>query len=594
MDAGVNNNRKTRIISIDLGTSTTVVRVHNVGEGNRVVPVAVNGMGTIPTIAFQLDGSNEMYYGYDAQAKYDSNAAGSLFKNFKMDLISENEIERVRAEELILGFLRYVYDQYQSLLNKEAFDPADEIKVYVSHPAKWNSYARTQMKQIVEKAGFCKQSNITLKDEPTAALLSVIHEKNTELKQAGMLFEGKEYKAMMIDMGAGTTDIVLCTYKVTDKKLKVDNIFTYPSISNPGLCGGREIDEAIVSAAEVFVNKMQVKPSASGNKVINKLSRGVKRWKDKTVSLVLRDNIALPEPDDISAFRDTLYEFGVPVMNEHERFSITREYFETFTKGHWEQWVNLLKGTFDEVKGVQYDSLICPKNPEEVELLIITGGHSQWYVVQEYLLGKTGFIDLPQLDFARIHAHPELLVQSGNPQETVAVGLCHIDEDVVGALAAANDVSISFTCEGKYLGACELIRKGVPLPFAKNDFLITNSIDGNFIFRRELKIDYSIVTDKINTIKKSITVPSDGILATLIKTVLSFVGVAIFDVPRILYYMVMGKLDELDDTLLQTIVNNEYKVELSPDILVNEEGIIKVGGIIKVDGESLNIPQIVI
>lgn len=594
MDTGVNNNITTRVIGIDFGTSTTVVRVHNVGGGNRIVPVAVNGMRTIPTIAFQPEGSNEMYYGYDAQAKYDSNIAGTLFKNFKMDLISENETERVKAEELIQGFLRYVYDQYQSLLNNEAFDPADEIKVYVSHPAKWNSYARTQMKQLVEKAGFCKQSNIVLKDEPTAAVLSVIHEKNTELKQAGMLFEGKEYKAMMIDMGAGTTDIVLCTYKVSDKKLEIENIFTYPSINTPGLCGGREIDEAIISEAEVFVHKMQAKPSASGEKVISKIRHGVKKWKEQTVSGVLRKSIVLPEPDDISAFRDTLYEFGVPIMNEHERFSISREYFETFTRGHWEQWVNLLKGTFDEVKGVQYDNLKCPKSPEEVELLIITGGHSQWYVVQEYLLGKTGFIDLPQLDFAKIHAHPEFLVQSGDPQETVAVGLCHIDEDVVGALAAANDVSINFTCEGKYLGACELIRKGVPLPFAKADFLITNSIDGNFIFRRELTIEYSIVTDKTNTVKKSITVPSTGILETLIKAALSFFGVAIFDVPRTLYYMIMGKLDELDDTVVQAIVNNEYKVELSPDILVNEEGIIKVGGIIKVDGESLNIPQIVI
>lgn len=594
MDTDVNNNITTRVIGIDFGTSTTVVRVHNVGERNRIIPVTSNSMRTIPTIAFQPDGSNEMYYGYDAQAKYDSNTAGTLFKNFKMNLISENEMERVRAEELILGFLRYVYDQYQSLLNNGVFDSADEIKVYVSHPAKWNSYARTQMKQLVETAGFCKQSNIALKDEPTAAVLSVIHEKNEDLKKAGMLFEGKEYKAMMIDMGAGTTDIVLCTYKVSDKKLNVDNIFTYPSIKNPSSCGGREIDEAIISEVEMFVSKMQAKPSASGEKVISKIRRGVKKWKEQTVSSTLRGNTVLPEPDDISAFRDTLNEFGVPIMNGHEKFSITREYFESFTKGHWEQWVNLLKGAFDEVKEGQYDNLKCPKSPEEVELLILTGGHSQWYVVQEYLLGKTGFIDLPQLDFSRIHAHPEFLVQSEDPQETVAVGLCHIDEDVVGALGAANDVSISFTCEGKYLGACELIRKGVPLPFAKNDFLITNSIDGNFIFRRELNIEYSIVTDQINTIKKSITVPSDGILATLIKAVLSLLGVTIFDIPRILYYMIRGKLEELDDTLLQDIINSEYKVELSPDILVNEEGIIKVGGVIKVDGESLNIPQIVI
>ena len=54
----------------------------------------------------------------------------------------------------------------------------------MSHPAKWNSYARTLMKQSVVNAGFCKEEYIALKDEPTAAILAVIHEKSTELKQA--------------------------------------------------------------------------------------------------------------------------------------------------------------------------------------------------------------------------------------------------------------------------------------------------------------------------------------------------------------------------------------------------------------------------
>lgn len=584
----------TRIIGIDFGTSTTVVRVHNVGARNRIVPLTVNGCRTIPTIAFQLKDSDELYYGYDAKAKIESMLEGKVFVNFKMDLISDDETQRQQAELLIQGFLKYVYNQYQKLLNDGVFDVADEVKVYVSHPAKWNSYARSLMKRSVANAGFCKEGNVALKDEPTAAILAVIHEKNMELSKAGMLHEGKKHQAMMIDMGAGTTDIVLCSYVVRSGKLEIDDIFTYPSINTPGLCGGREIDDAILSEAERFVNRMQKTPSASGKNVVKKLRRRVKDWKERTISGVLKRSILLPEPDEIANFRDTLSEFGVPIMNGNERFSISREYFEKFTENHWMQWVNLLQGCFKEVREEQYDKLKCPKKPEEVELLILTGGHSQWYVVSEYLQGMKGHIDLPPTNFVIIKDNPFRLIQSEDPQETVAVGLCHLDEDVVGTLAASNDVFMSFVCEEKPLGGCSLIKKGVPLPFEKRDFLITNSINGGFIFRKELIVKYTIVTDKTNTITKSIMVPSTGIIECLIKAILSVLGVAILDIPRIIYYMLKGELYKLDNTLIEDIIKNEYVIELSPDIFVNEEGIIKVGGTVKIDGETLIIPEIVI
>ena len=135
----------TRIIGIDFGTSTTVVRVHNIGAGNRIVPVAVNGERTIPSIAFKIKDSDNLYFGYDAKAKIDSNIEGTAYSNFKMDLISDDEKKRTQAESLIQGFMRYVFEQYQNLMNNEVFDPADIVKVYVSHPAKWNSHARTFM-----------------------------------------------------------------------------------------------------------------------------------------------------------------------------------------------------------------------------------------------------------------------------------------------------------------------------------------------------------------------------------------------------------------------------------------------------------------
>lgn len=119
----------TRIIGIDFGTSTTVVRVHNVGVGNRIVPLTVNGCRTIPTIAFQKKDSDEIYYGYDAKAEIDSMHEGVVYENFKMNLISNDDAKREQAVILTQGFLKYVYSKYQILLNDGIFDAADEVKV---------------------------------------------------------------------------------------------------------------------------------------------------------------------------------------------------------------------------------------------------------------------------------------------------------------------------------------------------------------------------------------------------------------------------------------------------------------------------------
>ncbi len=102
------------------------------------------------------------------------------------------------------------------------------------------------------------------------------------------------------------------------------------------------------------------------------------------------------------------------------------------------------------------------------------------------------------------------------------------------------------------------------------------------------------MTDKTNTITKSQVVPSTNIFESILRAALALLGVAIFDIPRILWYLIKGELDKLDDTVVEGLINNEYAVELSPDIIVNEEGIIKVGGTISVDGESLVIPEIII
>lgn len=582
---------ETRIIGIDYGTSTSVVRIHNIGKSNKIVNLAINGKTVVPTIAFESEESHQIYFGYDAEAKLNANTPGKLFANFKMDLISPNDTARQLAEKLTKGFFKYLYEQYQKQVNLNAFDHADFVKVYISHPAKWNSHARILMKECVSEAGFCKTEDIKLKDEPTAAILAMINERYDTLKQQGMLFEGKEYKSMMIDMGAGTTDIVLFTYKIEDSKIHIHNIFTYPSTSHPALCGGREIDNAILESAGIFIDRMQSKPSESGRKCLLKLKRRIRTWKEQTIAAFLKENRSIPEPGEISDFRCILQEFGIPVLNTEERFTICRNSFETMTIKHWQQWVKLLHDTFLEIQKPQYEALECCKSPSEVELLLITGGHSQWYICKEFLLGKTNSIGLEHLNFTKIQSNPKNLLQSNNPQETVAVGLCYLDDEIVAALPTANDISIRFECEGSYLGTIDLVKKGLPLPYKKDSSTIYSSITGGFLLKRrkELQIDYCIITDSCNKIYKSISIPAESLFDILLRVVRDA-----FSIRKLLKNALSDNIFDRSEfeTLKKRVNSCKYSVVLSPNIFINEEGIITIDGHIVVDMEKVNLPKL--
>lgn len=74
---------ETRIIGIDYGTSTSVVRIHNIGKSNKIVNLAINGKTVVPTIAFESEESHQIYFGYDAEAKLNANTPGNYLPTLK-------------------------------------------------------------------------------------------------------------------------------------------------------------------------------------------------------------------------------------------------------------------------------------------------------------------------------------------------------------------------------------------------------------------------------------------------------------------------------------------------------------------------------
>jgi hypothetical protein len=219
--------------------------------------------------------------------------------------------------------------------------------------------------------------------------------------------------------------------------------------------------------------------------------------------------------------------------------------------------------------------------------LIVTGGHSQWYIVDDYILSSG-------IHFQKIMARPNLLVHSDSPQETVAIGLCYLDEDVVKCHPVPNDVDVSFTCEGQYLGATNLVKKGTPLPYEKSDIVLKNVIKGNFIRRKALLIKYVVTTDSKNHITREVFVESENTLEAIINIVLAAIGVSIFDIPKIWWNIVTFQWDKINPEVLKSVIDYNYDVVLKPQINVNDEGIIKVGGKLSIGSKELDIPEIII
>jgi len=75
---------------------------------------------------------------------------------------------------------------------------------------------------------------------------------------------------------------------------------------------------------------------------------------------------------------------------------------------------------------------------------------------------------------------------------------------------------------------------------------------------------------------------------------LAAIGVSILDIPKIWWNIVTFQWDKINPEILKSVIDYNYDVVLKPQINVNEEGIIKVGGKLSIGSKELDIPEIII
>ena len=401
-----------RLIGIDFGTSTTVVHVKNYtdgkpsgGDGTSIQYVEFDGQGMVPTLIQKAE--DTYYFGYDAkQPKKDER----LYRNFKMKLESSDEKERKEAEELTLLFFRFLHDAYEE--QKMHFGTAQSESTLISYPAKWTERTRLFMISCAERAGF---PNVRGMDEPTAAMYSVCVQERERMEGLGVLKKGKSSYVLMIDMGAGTTDLALCRYQAG---AQAEILLTWPSTEAPLFFGGHEMDRILMDVLKDYLLENGFSEDGVA-RFMSQYEETCRVWKENTVSGALAENRQV----DFCFFISSV--FQIMGITPGKFPVISRNSLEHIAGGYLKIYAMLVNGIQEEAK----KKIKGFTGAEQIDLIILTGGHSQWYFAEGVLTGEVD-TGIP-VSIGKLKERPERIIRLSRPQETVARGMVYSRQEIV-------------------------------------------------------------------------------------------------------------------------------------------------------------------
>lgn len=403
-----------RIIAVDFGTSTSVVRVKRYQDGQPVgdrletKPVTFNmGSTVVPTLIQKRDTQESLYFGYDAEIPRKNT---EICRNFKIEVESPDSAVRERARGLTTEFFCFLFKTYrEQSLGGHLGLGGDQERTIISYPVKWSEETKAFMLETARNAGF---PNVEGQDEAQAAIQAVTVQSEQQMRDRGYFIAEMPVNILLIDMGAGTTDLVLCRHTLGDTP-QTEILSTWPHGAS-ALFGGREVDELLRSYIKSLL------PAEDADKVLKKLGADkFKAWKEHEISPALARGETV---DYFSALDDRLEDLEIDVD-----YPIDRQTFENFAQDYLRSLPELVNDCLRE----------AGMNGADVDLVVLTGGHSQWYFVREILSGKLNRFG--EMGLEKIQADPGRIISIALPQETVALGLAY------GPLRAALPKSEDFS-----------------------------------------------------------------------------------------------------------------------------------------------------
>lgn len=554
------------IVGIDFGTSTTVVRWRK--EDSDEIHVINGGDGqskVIDSAIFIPNGNDNWIFG--KQALNYEYRQGQIVRNFKMDLINPDTNNDARL--YIRRFMEYVYSLFIKEIQHEGIN-YDSIDFHVSYPVKWSKGNKMLMKEIISNVGFGQLGAIIGKTEPEAAAIEMMRIHIPHLTKTGILRANFPLNVMMLDMGAGTSDLFIFQLTISSNGeiiIPEDKIFQYPVSEQPYNCGGREIDELLSRDVLDYLSK------GFGNPVNERFFdiKKAKEWKDSILSDVLMQCDVAEIPSHLSPTIELAEQSG-QWNKALGKYKMSRNKFENITETHWMNLYRLIEN------GIAKSKQECKIGAEDVDLIFLTGGHSQWYCVPNLFNGKgiNGTIGVKStkhniLNFSKIIDNEWKILRGTNPQEIVARGLCW-PKTINIPSKAENNVWIRFGVNGVYSEYKQIVFKGEMLPYKTaiingksetkfNHITITqNMITDPDVFDVEFNI---LEGENIDNSAKSIfsyLIDENSVGAKIILAILGF-GLPLF-------------------------TNQDYNLSYTADIGVSKDGTLSLSGKLYLDGEE--------
>lgn len=387
-------------VGIDLGTTNSTVSVIQTEERRLRDPI--DHLRSIPILQYDKDfhltrdqytlpsyfyckvdsGRKTVYTGEWAKNIYATgNQPMNTFTGIKTRIGGESMVTIQGKNEKDL--LQLDMTQCSALLLKtikrsieEQFDQEIDHLV-VTVPAAFNSDERQATRDAIEIAGF---TNFHLLDEPAATLLYFINNGDGSLMQSSVDLNGKNI--MIYDIGGGTLDICIARLEEDETNYEYENMkVDIVSRSKRENLGGNDFDQYLgayfLSEFENRTAKISSRPAEDQNKIIARVVSQAEKYKID-LNNKLKEHLDNPR------------RLGRIVMTPE---------FEVID-GQFVQGINLDKATLEDI----YASLLKDSNrqnilrpvkesirnaddlkEEDISLIILTGGMSNFYAVESTL-----------------------------------------------------------------------------------------------------------------------------------------------------------------------------------------------------------------